>query len=502
MSSQINYYNQNISFPRIIPLIKKSFNSERSKNGFNINNNLNDNMKENYNITKKNIGLINPNKKNSDQQIYIGNNLNYFNEAAVSNSPIISKEQTIKILNQLNKNICQICKQNNCSATGFFCKIPVFNLILPVLITNSEILNEDDIKVNRIIKIVLIEKENEKENNKVIQIVINEPRITFRDEKLNITIIEIIPKIDGINDFLEVDNEVNEINLKEKIKYQYILQHINGKKCFTYNEVKYKIIGQNIINSCNISKDSSGSPMLNLNNGKIIGVHIENKKNQKILVLIKFIIDELNKTYNINKSKLNLREEEKEKGTEIKPLNNNEFYVGDLENGRIAIYYSDGKLKYEGDRINGDFEGKGTYYYKRGNRYEGEWKKGLKHGRGILYYDLEATKKRYEGNYIKGEFEGKGIYYWDDGSYYEGDFVKGLKHGYGNHYQKDGKLKYKGHFFNDKYGGEGVYYCSNGDYYIGDFKDGLKHGKGTLYNKNGDIIMKGKFVSNKYQDTK
>ena len=71
MSSQINYYNQNISFPRIIPLIKKSFNSERSKNGFNINNNLNDNMKENYNITKKNIGLINPNKKNSDQQIYI-----------------------------------------------------------------------------------------------------------------------------------------------------------------------------------------------------------------------------------------------------------------------------------------------------------------------------------------------------------------------------------------------------------------------------------------------
>ena len=501
MSSQINYYNQNISFPRIIPLIQKSFNSERSKNGFNINNNLNDNMKENYNITKKNNRLINPNNKNSDQQIYIGNNLNYFNEAAVFNSPIISKEQTIKILNQLNKNICQICKPNNCSATGFFCKIQVFNLILPVLITNSDILNEDDIKVNRIIKIVLIEKENKKENNKVMQIVINEPRITFRDEKLNITIIEIIPKIDGINDFLEVDDEVNEINLKEKIKYQYILQHKDGKKSFTYNEVKYKIIGQNIINSCNTSKDSSGSPILNLNNGEVIGVHIENKKNQKILVLIKFIVDELNKTYNINKSKLNLKEE-KEKGTEIKPLNNNEFYVGDLENGKIAIYYSDGKLKYEGDRINGNFEGKGTYYYKRGNRYEGEWKKGLKHGKGILYYDHEAKKKRYEGNYIKGEFEGKGIYYWDDGSYYEGDFVKGLKHGYGKYYQKDGKLKYKGHFFNDKYGGEGEYYCNNGDYYIGDFKDGYKHGKGTLFNKKGDVIIKGKFVNNKYQDKK
>ena len=499
MTSQINYYNQNISFPRIIPLIQKSFNSERSKNGFNINNNLNDNMKENYNITKKNIGIINPNKKNSDQQIYIGNNLKYFNEAAVFNSPIISKEQTIKILNQLNKNICKICKPNNHSATGFFCKIPVFNLILPVLITNSTILNKDDIKVNRIIKIALLEKEIE--NKKEIQIVINEPRITFTDEQLGITIIEIIPKVDGITDFLKVDNEVDEINLEEKIKYLYILQNINGKLYFTSCEIKGKPINHNIIYSCNTSNGSSGSPLLNLNTGKVIGVHRGNIDNQKIGVLIKSIVDELNKTYNKNKSKLYLKEEEKEKGTEIKPLNNNEFYAGDLENGKIAIYYSDGKLKYEGDRINGSFEGKGTYYYKRGNRYEGEWKKGLKHGKGILYYDHEATKKRYEGNYIKGEFEGKGIYYWDDGSYYIGDFVKGLKHGNGEYY-KDGKLKYKGHFFNDKYGGKGVYYCSNGDYYIGDFKDGLKHGKGTLYNKKGDVIIKGKFVSNKYQDVK
>ena len=504
MTSQINYYNQNISFPRVIPLIQNSFNSARSNNGFNINNNFNNfnnNMNENYNITKKNNGLVNSNSKNSNQKIYIDNNVNYFNEAAVFNSSIISKEQTIKMLNQSNKNICKICKSNNHSATGFFCKIPVFNRILPVLITSSKILNKDEIKVNRIIKIALLEKEKEIENKKEIQIVINEPRITFTDEQLGITIIEIIPKVDGITDFLKVDNEVDEINLEEKIKYLYILQNINGKLYFTSCEIKGKPINHNIIYSCNTSNGSSGSPLLNLNTGKVIGVHRGNIDNQKIGVLIKSIVDELNKTYNKNKSKLYLKEEEKEKGTEIKPLNNNEFYAGDLENGKIAIYYSDGKLKYEGDRINGSFEGKGTYYYKRGNRYEGEWKKGLKHGKGILYYDHEATKKRYEGNYIKGEFEGKGIYYWDDGSYYIGDFVKGLKHGNGEYY-KDGKLKYKGHFFNDKYGGKGVYYCSNGDYYIGDFKDGLKHGKGTLYNKKGDVIIKGKFVSNKYQDVK
>ena len=515
MSAQFNYYYQNISFPRASPLIQNTFNSIKTNSGSNTYNNLNNsinNINENYNISKKNNGLINSNNKNSNQYFYIDNKFKYINEAAFFNSVIVSKEQTIIMLSQLYKNVCKICKSNNNSATGFFCKIPVFNSILPVLITNSHILNKDDIKVNRIIKIVLIEKEKEieienkkeieKEKEKVIDIVINEPRITFTDENLDITIIEIIPEVDGINDFLEIDKEVDEINLKEKIKYLYSLQNINGKLCISYGELKYKPNGQKIIYSCTTSKGSSGSPILNLNENKVIGVHQGIINNQKIGVIIKSIVDEFNKTYNINKNKLNLPKREKEKGTEIKPLINNEFYVGDLENGKVAIYYSDGKLKYEGDRVDGNFEGKGTYYYKNGNKYEGEWKKGLKHGKGILYYDYEAKNKRYEGNYIKGEFEGKGIYYWPDGSYYIGDFVKGLKHGYGEYYKKDRKLKYKGDFFNDKYGGEGVYYCNNGDYYKGDFKDGLKHGKGTLYNKNGDVIIEGKFVSNKYQDLK
>ena len=284
MSAQFNF-NQNNTFPRAIPLIQNSLNSIRSNKSFNIYNNSNNfiyNMNEN--ITKNNNGLINSNNKNSNQQIYIDNGCIYIDEIFNINSSIISKEQTIKILDQLNKNVCKICKSNNKqNATGFFCKLPVFNSILPVLITNSHILNKDDIKVNRIIKIVLIEKEKEieienkkeieKEKEKVIDIVINEPRITFTDENLDITIIEIIPEVDGINDFLEIDKEVDEINLKEKIKYLYILQNINGKLCISYGELKYKPNGQKIIYSCTTSKGSSGSPILNLNENKVIGVH-------------------------------------------------------------------------------------------------------------------------------------------------------------------------------------------------------------------------------------
>ena len=199
MSTQFNYYYQNFSSERINPLAQNTFNSIGTKNGLNIYNNLNNlnnNMNENYNIIKKNSEIANSNNNNSNQKIDIDKKSKYINEK----SPILSKENILKILNQLNNNICIIYNSNNISATRFFCKIPFFNSTLPVLITTSYILKKDDIKVNRIIKIALIKNEKERE----ISIVINEPRITFTDGKLGITIIEIIPKIDGINDFLEV----------------------------------------------------------------------------------------------------------------------------------------------------------------------------------------------------------------------------------------------------------------------------------------------------------
>ena len=455
MNVQINYYNQNIPFSRFNPILQKSL----SNNNFNIYNtlkNFNNNM--NYNLnTINNLNLRNSMKYNTNgplinNQMYnnpnlitfspknnIINRIKYFNEEHVANSPLISKEQTNKIINQLNTCVCKINKSNGDNATGFFCKIPFSYSFLPVLITNNHVLNEEDIKINRIIKFSLKDGQIEK------KLIINESRITFTDKDLDVTIIEIIPKIDGINDFLEIDGTINELNLKEKIKDTiYILQYPEGKTSYSYGVLKDESNSQDIIYSCSTSEGSSGAPILNL-------------------------------------------------------INNKEYYVGHLKKGKVTIYYSNGKIKYEGDCLDDNFEGKGTYYYENGNRYEGEWKKGLKHGKGILYYDHETQKKKYDGYFIKGKFEGKGIYYWNDGSYYKGNFVNGLKHGYGAYYKKDGALKYEGGFINDKYGGKGKYICDNGDYYVGDFKNGLKDGKGTLYNRNGNIIVKGNFINNKYQ---
>jgi hypothetical protein len=437
----------------------------------------------------------NPNLITFSPKNNIINRIKYFNEDHVASSPLISSEKTKIIINQLNSNVCKIHKSNGDNATGFFCKLPFSYTLLPVLITNNHVLNEEDIKPNRIIKYSLKDGQLQK------QIIINESRITFTNKELDVTIIEIIPSLDEINDFLEVDGTIDKLNLKEKIKDTiYILQYPEGKSSYSYGDIKDSSNAQDINYSCSTSEGSSGAPILNLINNKVIGVHKGSEASLNIGTLMKYIVDAFRNTYNINKAKFKM--EGKDKKGKIKFFDNNEYYVGHLKKGKVSIYYNNGKIKYEGDCLDGNFDGRGTYYYEGGNRYDGEWKKGLKHGKGILYYDHEAKKKRYEGNFIKGKFEGKGTYYWSDGSYYKGDFVNGLKHGYGKYYKKDGTLKYEGCFFNDKFGGKGKYYCDNGIYYVGDFKDGVKHGKGILYKENGNVINEGYFVNNKYQGKK
>ena len=98
-------------------------------------------------------------------------------------------------------------------ATGFLCKIPhpdQFSL-LPVLITNNHILEQEDIKINKSINITL----NDDKTEKIINIV--DSRLTFTSKNLDITIIEIKP-FDGINNFLDIDENIFEDNYNEYYK--------------------------------------------------------------------------------------------------------------------------------------------------------------------------------------------------------------------------------------------------------------------------------------------
>ena len=70
----------------------------------------------------------------------------------VSPDPV-SYEGTQNILDQMNNCVCRI--YNNGNGTGFFTKIPYKSKLLPVLITNNHIINENDIKNNKMITIYL-----------------------------------------------------------------------------------------------------------------------------------------------------------------------------------------------------------------------------------------------------------------------------------------------------------------------------------------------------------
>ena len=71
-----------------------------------------------------------------------------------------------------------------------------------MLITNYTTSSLENIKTNVKLKLSLNEGKEEK------NISLNDSRIYYTDENINITIIEINPKLDGINSFLDIDDNI------------------------------------------------------------------------------------------------------------------------------------------------------------------------------------------------------------------------------------------------------------------------------------------------------
>ena len=58
---------------------------------------------------------------------------------------------------------------------------------------------------------------------------------------------------------------------------------------------------------------------------------------------------------------------------------------------------------YEGDFVNGKYEGHGKFYFDTGIYYIGEWKNNIMHGKGKLY-DKEGQIME-EGIWNNGEYQ-------------------------------------------------------------------------------------------------
>lgn len=69
-------------------------------------------------------------------------------------------------------------------------------------------------------------------------------------------------------------------------------------------------------------------------------------------------------------------------------------------NKTLAYRFSDGG-RYEGDWVNGRYEGSGRCEWHDGRIYEGEWKAGMAHGVGVETYP--DGRIRHSGMWIKDE---------------------------------------------------------------------------------------------------
>jgi len=186
---------------------------------------------------------------------------------------IITSENTEIILSQMKKNICKIYMDDGSKGTGFFCKIPIPNKnhFIKVLVTNNHLIDENHIKKENIIIFTI-------NNDKRLYKLNIDKRKVYTSKKYDTTIIEIYEDKDNIHDFLEIDFDINQefFNNIYKNKSIYILQYPKNERV----SVSYGIIKDiNLLNNfdfrhlCCTEKGSSGSPILNLSNNKIIGIH-------------------------------------------------------------------------------------------------------------------------------------------------------------------------------------------------------------------------------------
>ena len=186
----------------------------------------------------------------------------------------ISFEQTKKILEQMENYICKIIIDKVTKGTGFLCKIPLHgdNKLTPVLITNNNVINDNMLARKKDITIESFCTSSIKSKKLNLS-----NRTAYNNKKLGISIIEIVNK-DGFKNInmFELDEDMLSGKTDKFIDKSIYMIHSNQETLY----VSYGLVNDigknqsyNFMHTCKAFNGSSGSPILNLENNKIIGIH-------------------------------------------------------------------------------------------------------------------------------------------------------------------------------------------------------------------------------------
>mmetsp|Transcript_541 Transcript_541/g.1053 ORF Transcript_541/g.1053 Transcript_541/m.1053 type:complete len:94 (+) Transcript_541:197-478(+) len=81
-----------------------------------------------------------------------------------------------------------------------------------------------------------------------------------------------------------------------------------------------------------------------------------------------------------------------------------------------------GSEEYDGDWVNDQMHGYGSYLFTSGNFYVGNWENGIMEGLGKMEY---ADGSSYEGNWKGNLMHGEGVYIDSSKTTWTGIFVEG-----------------------------------------------------------------------------
>jgi len=170
----------------------------------------------------------------------------------------------------LKRSICNVKTDN--PGSGFFIEFPIPSIQNPLklLMTNNHVLNEKFLNKEESFNIYFEEYHQKRE----FKIEIKSDKFIFTSKLIDVTFIQLSDdEIEQINPFfLEPDD--NECFESESIRIiQYPVNHSNKQQLADSIGNIVEIDGFNCYHSASTYHGSSGSPLLNIKNSKVIGIH-------------------------------------------------------------------------------------------------------------------------------------------------------------------------------------------------------------------------------------
>ena len=203
-------------------------------------------------------------------------------------------------LEEFGKCICKI-RGKISVGTGFFCKIKYEEKLIPVLITNFYIIDNDFMENEKNLEFYI------NDVRKIVKLDKSRKLYSSEKDKYNIMIIKIKAE-DEINNYLEIDENIFNKNSEGSYKDEpiYILHRPLKDTLVSYGK-GIEVIGEfDVRHGCVTESGSSGAPIINLLTHKVIGIHKEcdHKKNERFNIgtFLKFPLNELKQNLNKNNS--------------------------------------------------------------------------------------------------------------------------------------------------------------------------------------------------------